>query len=193
MDRWFLRVREFGFDGDELDRIARLTGRIPFLLGLFDSNLQVVVGSDGGVHVGADDFEKAVAKYDKKVTEQLDRLISGPDATRLGTREKELLLMVVVAGRETAFKQSSLIKDLEEYWEAGLFEEAWEKQCPSRSYPNGYADTEEDRLAARVVADLGLLPHPIGQTGSPGEPYISGDDPLVRLIAPALARVRVGT
>jgi hypothetical protein len=188
VNRWFLRVREFTFDGDGLDRIVRLTGRIPFLLNVFDHILQMVLSTDGGVHVGADDFDKAVAKYDKKVAEQLERLISGPETTQLATRERELLLMIVVAGWATGFKQSSLVKDLGEYWDERLFEPAWEKLCPRRPYPPGYADGGDDRLAARVVADLGLLPHPIDQTGSPGEAYIDRDDPLVRIIAPALAR-----
>jgi hypothetical protein len=188
VNRWFLRVREFGFDGDELDRIARLTGRIPFLLELFDRILQNTLGTAGGVHVGADDFDKTVAKYDKKVPEQLECLVSGPETTQLATRERELLLMIVVAGWATDFKQSSLVKDLGEYWDERLFEPEWEKLCPRRPYPRGYADGGDDRLAARVVADLGLLPHPIDQTGSPGEAYIDRDDPLVRIIAPALAR-----
>jgi hypothetical protein len=98
------------------------------------------------------------------------------------------LLMIVVAGWATDFKQSSLVKDLGEDWDERLFEPEWEKLCPRRPYPRGYADGGDDRLAARVVADLGLLPHPIDQTGSPGEAYIDRDDPLVRIIAPALAR-----
>jgi hypothetical protein len=190
VDRWFLRVREFGFDGDELERISRLTRGIPFLLDLFDQTLQVVLGTDGGVNVGADDFERAAAKYERQLPEHLDRLAAGPEPIRLSARERELLLMAVVAARETDFQQSSVTKDLQEYWDAKLFEDAWAKGFPELDYPPGYSDTVDDRLAARVLADLGLVPHPLDQTNSQGVPYLDATDPLVRIIAPRLARAR---
>jgi hypothetical protein len=190
VDRWFLRVREFGFDGDELERISQLTRGVPFLLDLFDHTLQVVLGTDGGVNVGRDDFERAAAKYERQLPEHLDRLVAGPEPIQLSARERQLLLMAVVAAREANFQQSSVIKDLQEYWDAKLFEDAWAKGYPELVYPPGYSDTVDDRLAARVLADLGLVPHPLDQTNSQGVPYLDADDPLVRVIAPTLARAR---
>lgn len=188
VDRWFRRVRGFEFDRDELDRITAVTGRIPYLVCLFYQTLKLVMETEGGVNVGQDQFALTAAKYEKKLTDHLDQLTAGPDAVRLTLREQELLLMAVVAARAGDFKQPSLLRDVQEYWAGRLFEEAWARECPGRRYPAEYADTAEDRLAVRVVADLGLLPLPIDQAGPHGLPFLGETDPLVRVIAPVLAK-----
>ena len=179
VDRWFRRVCGFEFDRDELDRIAAVTGRIPYLVFLFYQTLKLVMETEGGVNVGQDQFSLTVAKYEKRLPNHVEQLVTGPDAVRLALREREMLLLAVTAARSGEFQQSSLLRDIQEYWAARLFEEAWSKECPGRKYPTAYADTAEDRLAARVVADLGLLPLPLDQAGLRGGPFLTEADPLV--------------
>lgn len=188
VDHWFRRVCGFEFDRDELDRITAATGRIPYLVSLFYQTLKLVMETEGGVNVGQDQFNLTATKYEKKLHDHLDQLAAGPDTVRLSPREQELLLMAVVAARSGEFKQPSILRDVQEYWAGRLFEDAWAKEYPGREYPTEYTDTAEDRLAARVLADLGLLPLPIDQTGPPGVPFLKEADPLVRAIAPVLAR-----
>lgn len=188
--KWFCRVREFTFDQDELEQIITVTGRIPYLVNLFDQCLQSAVKTDAGVHVGQYQFTKAKEKYDKRLPEYITRLVSGPDATRLAVREQELLLMVVAAGRATKFSQPVRLQDLSADWDEGYYEEAWQADFAGRPYPRGWADRPDDRVAAQVVADLGFLLRPLGQAVTPDSTTLAEDDPLVRVIVPALAKAK---
>ena len=166
-----------------------MTGRIPYLLNLFDHILQLAMGTEGGVNVGQEQYNLSAAKYEKKLPAHIEQLTTGPDAIRLEIREQELLLMTVFAARSANFESPSIFNYIQEYWDERLFEDEWKKEKPGQPYPAAYTGTTEDRLAARVVADLGLLPHPIDQTNPRGEAFIERDDPLVRVIAPALLRL----
>ena len=186
IERWFRRTREFGFDGDEPEQIGRVTGRIPYLIQLFDQCLQAALEADGGVHVGPEEFARASAKFNKRLPEWLARLASGSDAVRLTAREVELLLMVAVAAQSTHFKQPVLLQDLGADWDGRLYEEPWQQHIPARPYPKGWSDGLDDRLAAKVVTDLGLLPHPLDQP--PTDTAFTQEDPLMRYIVPALVK-----
>jgi hypothetical protein len=186
IERWFRRTREFGFEGDEPEHISKLTGRIPYLIQLFDECLREAVEADGGVHVGPEVFDRASAKYDKRLPEYLARLASGSNAVRLTAREVELLLMVVVAARSTGFEYRVLLQDLGADWDGQLYEEPWQRDYPARPYPRGWSDGLDDRLAAKVVTDLGLLPYPLDQP--PIDTALTPEDPLVQFIVPALVK-----
>jgi hypothetical protein len=186
--QWFVRVRAFDFDRDKLDRAIQITGCIPYLIQLLDLRMRSEVGADGGVSVGSDEFIRAVDKYEKKLPEHLRQLVSGPEATRLSPRERELLLMVTLVAGAFDFKSAGYSEDLrDELWDEGMYRDLWLDAYPDLPYPARWGNSPEDRLASRVVWDLGLLPYPLDQRAPQG-PYLSADDPLVRDIVPALAR-----
>ena len=190
IDRWFRRSpREFGFQGDDLEQIISVTGRMPYLLQLFDQCLREAVGADGGIHVGPEEFARAKAKYDKRLPECLSRLRSGPETVRLTSREVEILLMVTVVARANGFKHPVLLRDLGADWAEQLYEEQWRKDFPTRIYPRSWSDDPEERLTVKLVTDLGLLPHPIDQPDANAPLLLN--DPLVQVIVPALIKAGV--
>ena len=165
---WFERIRGITFDGpNPIARFVELTGGIPFLLELLDRELEQRVGFDGSTASIAM-VAASIEGFREGMPAHLERLRDGGDTVRLERRERELLVMYVLAARDWGRDWQVAAQDWEAYGEAYALP-AIRSLGPS------------DATALEVLLGSGLLPldpYAAGSRAAESIDLLAANDPL---------------
>jgi hypothetical protein len=109
---WLEDARALHFKaGNSIAKIARATGLVPFLVGVFDRLLQQTPGSE----VSERELEAALALFDARMPDYAAQLCDAAWSGCLSPREIELLKMAVQITEEVS-EDFDLERDFQECW-----------------------------------------------------------------------------
>jgi len=170
---WLEDARALHFKaGNSIAKIARATGLVPFLVGVFDKLLQQTPGSE----VSEREIEATLALFDARMSDYAAQLCDAAWSGCLSRREIELLQMAVQITEEVS-EDFDLERDFHECWSA----------LGAQLTSGAPFSDPGDWAALKLLAEAGLLPAraDVGSASnaqSLGRVSFDGSGALVRLI-----------
>jgi hypothetical protein len=141
---WLEDARALHFKaGNSVARIARATGLVPFLVGVFDKLLQQTAGSE----VSELEIEATLKVFDEQLSDYAAQLSDTSWSGGLTGREVELLQMAVQITEEVS-EDFDLERD---------FQECWSLIAAQSTIGTPFSDPA-DWSALKLLSEAGLLP-----------------------------------